>query len=137
MKSPPPLEGTKAIQAYWREPSETRLAAVLSLLSTDEALRGESEVARRHQAALRQAAARGQAKQPVSDLILLATQVQAPTLLVWGRADRFSPIDYGLGLLARITDAQFHMLPNCGHWTQRERPDEFNTLTLDFLGAAP
>ena len=28
-----------------------------------------------------------------------------------------------------------HVIPDCGHWVQQERPDEVNALLLDFLDA--
>jgi 4,5:9,10-diseco-3-hydroxy-5,9,17-trioxoandrosta-1(10),2-diene-4-oate hydrolase len=32
--------------------------------------------------------------------------------------------------------AQLHVFGQCGHWVQVEKFDEFNKLTIDFLGGA-
>jgi 2,6-dioxo-6-phenylhexa-3-enoate hydrolase len=63
--------------------------------------------------------------------------VQAPTVILWGREDRFTPLDYGLNLLARFPDARFHMLPRAGHNAQRDAAAEVNALLRDFLGGTP
>ena len=68
------------------------------------------------------------------DPLVLGPQVKAPTLILWGREDRFTPLDYGLNLLARIPDARFHMLPRAGHNAQKDAVAEVNALLRDFLG---
>ena len=32
-----------------------------------------------------------------------------------------------------VADLELHMLENCGHWSQQEKPDEVNGLMLDWL----
>jgi pimeloyl-ACP methyl ester carboxylesterase len=32
-----------------------------------------------------------------------------------------------------VADLEMHMLENCGHWTQQEKPAEVNALMLDWL----
>lgn len=129
--TPPPLEGSKAIDAFWRSPSTASLKEALRLFVFDDSLNGEKVMAERLQTA------QSQHKPPetslTADVLSLAPLVTAPGLIVWGREDRLSPIDYGLNLLAHIQDAQFHMLPRCGHWPQAEHPEAVNSLVLDFL----
>jgi len=55
------------------------------------------------------------------------------TLLIWGRDDRVVPLDSSFTLLKSIPNAQLHVYPNCGHWAQWEKADEFNALVADFL----
>jgi len=38
--------------------------------------------------------------------------------------------------LKLIPRVQPHDLGQCGHWAQLEKFDEFNKLTIDFLGGA-
>ena len=38
--------------------------------------------------------------------------------------------------LKQIPRVQPHDLGQCGHWAQLEKFDEFNKLTIDFLGGA-
>jgi 4,5:9,10-diseco-3-hydroxy-5,9,17-trioxoandrosta-1(10),2-diene-4-oate hydrolase len=58
------------------------------------------------------------------------------TLLVWGREDRTVTLDSAFVFLKTIPNAQLHVFPNCGHWAQWERADEFNQLVIDFLKSA-
>ena len=34
---------------------------------------------------------------------------------------------------AFIADLERHIVRDCGHWTQQEKPDEFNRVVLDWL----
>ncbi|OSH91867.1 alpha/beta fold hydrolase, partial [Klebsiella pneumoniae] len=60
-------------------------------------------------------------------------EIQAETLVVWGRNDRFVPMDTGLRLVAGIPNSQLHVFNKCGHWAQWEHADTFNRMVLDFL----
>jgi 2-hydroxy-6-oxonona-2,4-dienedioate hydrolase len=60
-------------------------------------------------------------------------EIAAPTLVIWGRNDRFVPLDTGLRLVAGIADSELHVFNQCGHWVQWEHADRFNRLVLDFL----
>lgn len=60
-------------------------------------------------------------------------EIAAPTLVIWGRDDRFVPLDTGLRLIAGLQDAQLHVFSRCGHWAQWEHADKFNRMVLDFL----
>lgn len=55
-------------------------------------------------------------------------------LLIWGREDRVNPLDGALIALKQIRKAQLHVFSGCGHWAQLEKFDEFNRLSLGFLG---
>ena len=55
-------------------------------------------------------------------------------LLIWGREDRVNPLDGALVALKQIPRVQLHVFGQCGHWAQLEKFDEFNKLTIDFLG---
>lgn len=60
-------------------------------------------------------------------------EIKTPTLVVWGRDDRFVPLDVGLRLIWGIPNAQMHVFNQCGHWAQWEHADTFNRMVLDFL----
>ena len=53
--------------------------------------------------------------------------------MVWGRDDRFVPLDHGLKFIWGIPDAHLHVFSRCGHWAQWEHADAFNRLVFDFL----
>lgn len=60
-------------------------------------------------------------------------EIAHKTLVVWGRDDRFVPIDNALKLINMMPDARLHVFSQCGHWAQWEHADAFNRLVLDFL----
>jgi pimeloyl-ACP methyl ester carboxylesterase len=61
-------------------------------------------------------------------------EIQHETLLIWGRDDQILPLDGSFFMIKRMSNARLHVLPRCGHWAQVEHRDEFNRVTLDFLG---
>lgn len=61
------------------------------------------------------------------------SELKHKTLLIWGREDRTVPVDSAFILLRALRNAQLHVYPNCGHWAQWEKADEFNELVIDFL----
>lgn len=61
-------------------------------------------------------------------------EISSPTLVVWGRDDRFVPLDAGLRLVAGLQDAELHVFSRCGHWAQWEHAEKFNRMVVEFLG---
>jgi pimeloyl-ACP methyl ester carboxylesterase len=59
--------------------------------------------------------------------------VQHQTLIVHGREDRVVPADHGWDLVRTIPNAELHVLPKCGHWTQMEAADRCNELVRGHL----
>ena len=60
-------------------------------------------------------------------------QIQAPTLITWGRDDRVTPLDIALLPMRIMPNAELHVFPNCGHWNMIERKQEFESLVQAFL----
>jgi len=58
--------------------------------------------------------------------------VTAPTLLVWGEADRISEPAVGEAYAAAIPGARFHLIQHAGHLPQIERPAELVDVVWDF-----
>jgi 2-hydroxy-6-oxonona-2,4-dienedioate hydrolase len=54
--------------------------------------------------------------------------------VIWGRDDRFVPMDVGLRLVAGMQNADMHIFSRCGHWAQWEHADKFNSMVVEFLG---
>jgi pimeloyl-ACP methyl ester carboxylesterase len=135
--TPVPMEGLKAVASYWQQPSPAAMAGVLALLRVGPAPAGAAEAETRHDDAISAGLKPGFAEAYERDPLSIAPQIEAPTLLLWGREDRFSPLDYGLNLLARIPNARFHLLPRAGHNAQKDASDEVNALLRDFLGGNP
>ena len=65
-----------------------------------------------------------------------AHKLRQRVLLIWGREDRVNPLDGALVALKTIPRVQLHVFGQCGHWAQLEKFDEFNRLTIDFLGGS-
>jgi pimeloyl-ACP methyl ester carboxylesterase len=61
-------------------------------------------------------------------------RVQAPTLVVWGRADRLVPARFGQRLSRQIRGAGFELM-DAGHAPHEERPAEFAAILGRFLRA--
>jgi pimeloyl-ACP methyl ester carboxylesterase len=62
-------------------------------------------------------------------------KIRHETLVVAGREDKVIPVETSLALMRLIDNAQLHVYPHCGHWTQIERSADFNRLVSDFLSA--
>lgn len=63
--------------------------------------------------------------------------VTTPTLIVWGRDDRFLPVAAGETLHRTIPGSRLAVLPNAGHLPMWERPDEVNRLIMESLSPFP
>ena len=60
-------------------------------------------------------------------------EIQANTLIIWGRNDRFVPVDVAYRLNAGILNSELHVFNQCGHWAQWEHANRFNRLVVDYL----
>ena len=59
--------------------------------------------------------------------------IKQETLLIWGREDRVVPLDISPFLLQSIPNAELYVVPNCGHWVQWEKAQDFNRIVSGFL----
>lgn len=60
-------------------------------------------------------------------------RVAAPTLVVWGREDRLTPLAGGEAFTREIRGARLRVIDRCGHEPQLECPEPLNAAVLDFL----
>jgi pimeloyl-ACP methyl ester carboxylesterase len=65
----------------------------------------------------------------------LLPQITAPTLLLWGERDARSPLYVAEQFDRAISHARLVVIPNCGHVSNLEAPDEFNRAVRDFCRA--
>jgi pimeloyl-ACP methyl ester carboxylesterase len=68
------------------------------------------------------------------------TEIDCPTLIVWGELDSMLPLRHGREYARRIHGSELHVVAGAGHVPMIERPERFNGLLLDFLrraGGAP
>jgi pimeloyl-ACP methyl ester carboxylesterase len=68
-----------------------------------------------------------------------ARRIAAPTLVIWGTADRVIPCAQAQAVAEAIPAARLRLLPALGHVPYLEAPDAFNVVLSDFLAsvAAP
>jgi pimeloyl-ACP methyl ester carboxylesterase len=59
--------------------------------------------------------------------------IRAPSLIVWGDADRLTPISHGQILASHIGAARMVTVANAGHFPQKEKPQTFLQLVCKFL----
>jgi pimeloyl-ACP methyl ester carboxylesterase len=61
-------------------------------------------------------------------------RVHVPSLMISAANDAVLPPSMANGMERFVPDLEKHVIPDCGHWTQQEKPEELNALILDWLG---
>jgi pimeloyl-ACP methyl ester carboxylesterase len=72
-----------------------------------------------------------------ADLSDVLPTIAVPALLVWGERDVRSPLRVAREFEAAIPDAALVVIPDCGHFSNLERPDEFNRAVREFCREQP
>ena len=127
------LIGEALFALYYKERPDERMArAFFDPERIDEAYvaRVEAELDRPGTVAAALAAVRG------ADLLRLAAgyaNVQQPTLLLWGREDRVSALQFGERLAVDLPHAELRVFPRCGHFPHVEAREASTAALLDFL----
>lgn len=67
------------------------------------------------------------------DLRSVASQISAPTLLVWGEQDRDAPLVDAHALAAEIPHSQLEIVPGAGHYTFLDAPGPVANAVKGFL----
>lgn len=67
------------------------------------------------------------------DVMEQVDQIQIPTVLICGSADRMTPLKYSEYLCEQISGAQLHAIEGAGHMVTIERPEEVASLLDDFI----
>ena len=141
--APDPTEGVKLLARFNADPTRENMERFLRIMVFDQNLITDELIDERFAIASAPdslAAARAMGKSfagPDFELGMMWREVyklRQPVLLIWGREDRVNPLDGALVALKQIPRVQLHVFGQCGHWAQVEKFDEFNKLTIDFLG---
>ncbi|GAB3626617.1 2-hydroxy-6-oxo-6-phenylhexa-2,4-dienoate hydrolase [Pandoraea terrae] len=137
---PMPTEGIKLLQGLYRDPTLENLRKMLGIFVYDTSTLTEELMQARLDNML---ARRDHLENFVKSLAANPKQftdygprlgeIAAPALVIWGRDDRFVPLDVGLRLVWGMQNAHMHIFGRCGHWAQWEHADRFNQMVLDFL----
>lgn len=138
--TPTPMEGIKLLQQVYRDPSMENLQKMMDVFVFDPSDLTPELIASRLENILRSKEHLDNFVQTLStnprqfpDVSAQLDEIKAPTLIIWGRNDRFVPMDTGLRLVAGIPNSELHIFNQCGHWVQWEHAERFNRLVLDFL----
>jgi 4,5:9,10-diseco-3-hydroxy-5,9,17-trioxoandrosta-1(10),2-diene-4-oate hydrolase len=143
--APDPTEGVKLMGRFSVEPTRENLEKFLRVMVFNQKLITPELVEERFESASTPASlaatkAMGKSFSGADfELGMMwreAYRLRQRVLLIWGREDRVNPLDGALVALKTIPRVQLHVFGQCGHWAQLEKFDEFNRLTIDFLGGA-
>jgi len=61
------------------------------------------------------------------------SEIESPTLIMWGKQDRAFPVTHAEVAAHGIPDAKLQLFDRCGHLPYLEYADEFNRAVLEFL----
>ena len=67
------------------------------------------------------------------DLRSRVSQIKSPTLIISGEEDILIPPRYSKILNSEITDSELVIIKDCAHVPPIEKPEEFNSIVLEFL----
>jgi 2-hydroxy-6-oxonona-2,4-dienedioate hydrolase len=137
---PMPTEGIKLIGALYREPTVENIKRMMNVFVFDASSLTEdlyqqrltNILARRDHLENFVKSVEANPKQ-FTDYGPRLGEIKAPTLVIWGRDDRFVPLDIGLRVIWGIPNAEMHIFNQCGHWAQWEHADKFNRMVTEFL----
>lgn len=132
-------EGLAAIDDVIRHgPSRERIERFTRLMVVDESLVTDELIDERLAAASDpEIVERNKGFEPVvGDNTPVLGDVRARALLLWGREDRFIPLEWALVALRGLPEAELRVVPHCGHWMQVEQRDLFNRTVRSVLEEA-
>lgn len=135
-------EGLKALRAYEPSPKAMRellttYFAVDTSIITDELVKIRYDASVLPGAHEAYTAMFSDPEHSGNDLGISEEQVQAvhlPVLLVHGAEDKVVPPQVAWNMVNLLPDADLAIFARCGHWTQIERAQDFNTAVAYFLG---
>ncbi|RMH13187.1 MAG: alpha/beta hydrolase [Planctomycetota bacterium] len=117
-------------------PSREWLEEKIAELFYDRAKMSQADVDRAHEALSKRSGARAMVRlsrsarrNHLGDQI---GDIEAPTLLIWGRNDVVTPPSAAQGFLDLMPNAELFWIDRCGHAPMIEAPAEFARAMLDF-----
>jgi pimeloyl-ACP methyl ester carboxylesterase len=67
------------------------------------------------------------------DMSAYLTKIVCPTLIIFGKYDGIVPLSDGGLAYQSISDSQFVVIDNCGHYPMYEKSDEYLAILTPFL----
>lgn len=136
-----PAEGIKRLNQLYREPTIENLKLMMDIFVydtsdlTEELFKTRLDNILAHKNHLDSfIKSLEQNPRQYPDVTPRLSEIKAKTLIIWGKNDRFVPMDTSLRLLANIDNSELHIYRNSGHWVQWEQAEGFNRLLIEFLG---
>lgn len=138
---PMPMEGIKMLMGTYKQQSLEALKRMLDVFVydpstlTEELIQGRFENMMRSREHLDNFVTSFERNRfnLLEDYSPRLPQIPHETLVIWGRDDRFVPLDHGLRLAWSMPNADLHVFNKCGHWAQWEHAAKFNAVVLEFL----
>lgn len=129
-----------ASQIYYggEGPTKQKMRDYLTQLVYDPALITDEVLTERYEASVdpefmsKAPEGRSAKRHTPDDLWKRLDEIQAETLVIWGRENRAQPYENGVFMLSLIRRAQLHIFGECGLWIPFERMEEFNELVINF-----
>jgi pimeloyl-ACP methyl ester carboxylesterase len=138
--SPRDMSGVQMMRSYHAKPTLEKMRALIEAFFYDPKAFDVEKIAQERFERTSQAMTQGNERiargRPNSVKVTTEdlAKVSMPTLLIWGRDDRFVGVDDALVFAASIPDARLLLLSKCGHWAQIERRDDFVAQVRAFVG---
>jgi len=60
-------------------------------------------------------------------------EIKTKTLIIHGGKDTLVPLEVSREAHEKIQNSEFKIIAGCGHWPQRDNPEEFNQVVREFL----
>ncbi len=136
---------TPGLDAVWGyTPSFENMRALLDVFAHDRKLVSDELAELRYKASIREGVQErfaqmfspGPRQQYIEGLASSEQDIRSlphETLVIHGREDKVIPVSNSHQLSSLIPNAQLHVFPHCGHWTQIEWASSFNALVTHFL----
>ncbi len=71
------------------------------------------------------------------DHTALLAKIDCPTLLVFGEEDKITNLEAAKSMAQQIRNSELKAIPEAGHYSNLENPDDFNTAIVRFLRKLP
>jgi pimeloyl-ACP methyl ester carboxylesterase len=144
-----PSDGMRAMRRFDSEPTRENMRAVLEgLVSnkagiTDDLIEGRFKLATQPGAMASQKLQQKYRQRLQTDpnlrqqysMLHRLPELTIPTIMIWGKEDRFAPIDdLGYPLRDMLPNLRaFHVFEHSGHQVQNDEVEKFNQVVVDFL----
>ncbi|MGH7961066.1 MAG: alpha/beta fold hydrolase, partial [Candidatus Binatia bacterium] len=113
-------------------PTPEKLRTMFEMIVYDKRLITDNLITERHEVAVLQPRRVFQTLR-IDDLSAGLGTMRMPFLVLWGRDDKFCPVEGGMDIIKACDSARLVVFSQCGHWVQTEKADVFNKLCVDFL----